>query len=327
MKNCSKNIHKFRFPKSAALLAAFLLPIIFIRPAFGGPVIDRVIAIVGEEVITQSDLDRLLRSKKMETRSDDPQEQWKLTRHLIEERLILQEVKRKRIAVTDTEIEFALKDIETRNRFPDREAFRQAVALESQSWEEYVSSLKSQLLILKLLNREIDINISISPEAVQEYYDTHPETYALPDRVRLKQILLSLPANASEERIASRRRQAEEIYAEAQKGLPFDQLVALYSEGPEKERGGDLGFFNRGDLSPEIDRAVFGKKEGELIPPLQSPLGFHFFKVEREEAGRREPLEKVRKEIEERLISKSRSSLQAKWIDDLFEKSYIDIKP
>lgn len=295
--------------------------------AFSGPVIDRVVAIVGEEVITQSDLDRLKRSKQGPSAKDHPQSHWELTRQLIEERLILQEVKRKNISVSEAELEFALNDIETRNRFPSREAFRQAVALESPSWEAYVASLKSQLLVLKLLNREIDMNISIEPEATLDYYETHPEAFTLPDRVRLKQILLQLPSGAGEAQIETLKQEADALYEDAIKGRPFDQLVHLYSEGPEKAEAGDLGFFNQGDLAPEIDRAVFGRKKGDIVSPIQSPLGFHLFKIEDVERGRREPLDKVQKEIEEKLLSKLRSARQSKWIEGLFERAYIDIKP
>jgi len=117
-----------------------------------------------------------------------------------------------------------------------------------------------------------------------------------------------------------------EIVSEIQKGVAFDKLITLYSEGPARRHGGDLGFFNEGDLSTEVDRVVFNLKEGEISPSIQTVAGFHFFKIEKREDGRRQAIEAVSKIIEEKLISETRSHLQDVWIDGLFEQTYVDIR-
>jgi len=305
------------------LLGALLLSSTFVNLVRSEIVIDAVVAIVGDEIVTQSDLDRLALNTRESGRKEDRSV---LIHRLIEERLILREVRRKRVSVSDAELEFALNDIESRNRFPNRAAFKKAVASENQSWNKYVKDLENQLLILKLLSREVNININVNEEAVRRHYDTYSDQYRLPDRVHLSRLLLRGGSEASEEK----RKQVEEklagIYSEIKKGTPFADLVKQYSEGPRRGQAGDLGFFNRGDLAPEIEQIVSGLKAGAVSPPHHSTQSVQIFKVVAREAGRKQDFESVKKEIEERLLSEQRAKLQEQWIAGLFEQTYVDIK-
>lgn len=289
--------------------------------------IDRVVAIAGNEVITQSQLDRIIKSREdIGEPVKNADEHWEILRQLIEEQLVFQEAERKGIQVTDEDLEFALKDIETRNQFPSREALKKAVASDYLSWDQYLKNLKNQLMALKLLSREVNATVSLSEETVQSYYRAHPEIFGLPDRVKLKQILLSMPADVSADTEKEIKEKAEKIYIEAQSGTDFTQLVQEYSQGREKAQDGDLGFFKRGDLTPKIDELIFTLKEGEITPPVQTPLGMHIFKVEVQEIGQMRPFESVQQKIKERLIVEETSNLRAKWINDLWKRSFIEIR-
>jgi len=294
-----------------------------IQPGRSETVIDAVVAIVGNEIVTQSDIDRLSLTPKTPGQKEDRSV---LIHRLIEERLILREVRRKRVSVSEAEIEYALNDIETRNRFPNRAAFKEAVASENQTWRKYVNDLENQLLILKLLSREVNINIKLNATTIQEHYHHNAEQFRLPDRMRLSRLLLKGGTGSSEAKREQIKEKLTTIYSALEKGSAFADLVKKYSEGPRRAKAGDLGFFNQGDLSPEIEQILSGVKAGAVSPPHHSAQSIHIFKVELREAGRLQDFEVVKKEIEERLVSEQRSQLQEQWIASLFEQTYVDIK-
>ncbi len=289
--------------------------------------IDRVVAIAGDEVITQSELDLIIRSRK---EAGQPvigrKGHWKILRRLIEEQLIIKEARRRGIKVTDSELEFAIQDIQVRNRFPDREALKKAVLLDRLSWEQYIENLRRQLTVLKLLSRAVDTRVALSDEALKEYYHGHPEMFRLPDRVRLKQILLRVPEGSDEREVKQVKEEAGKIRAEAQNGADFSQLVRKYSEERNRQADGDLGFFKKGDLSEEIDKVIFSFKAGGITPPVQTPLGIHIFKIETQEPGQIRPFEEVAQSIREKLMVEKTVALRKGWIDDLWARSHVEIK-
>ncbi|TAK04366.1 MAG: hypothetical protein EPO39_11645 [Candidatus Manganitrophaceae bacterium] len=318
----------------AALLAAA-------NPVWGEMVIDRVVAVVNREVITQSEIDEAAQAVKRSKMgspaaaalnpSADPSEPNRSLEHdllnqMIEQKLLQQEAKKKGIRVSDGELELALKDIEERNRFPSREALKQAVSQESVPWEKYMEDLRNQLTVLKLMNREVDANLLITDAEIQAYYDGHPEQFQLPEQIRLKQILIRVPAGASTELIERKKGKAEQVLAEARKGEAFERLVNEYSDGSERHAGGDLGAFKKGDLTPEIERAVFSLKDGEISPVVRTDLGFHLFKVQISPDVRKQPFEKVKKEVEEKLINEKRTALRQKWLNEVWSRSFVEVK-
>jgi peptidyl-prolyl cis-trans isomerase SurA len=326
MKNC------FISFLNLLLWAGIAFPFLSASPA-EGVVIDRVVAVVNREIITQSELDQteqVLKKEKVAGREElsGPLlgQQRDLLTQLIEKRLILQEAKKKGIKLSDSEMELALSDIQERNRFPNREALKEAIARENLSWEQYVKDLENQLMLLKLMNREVDANIVLTSEEAQSYYNAHPEKFKLPGKIRLKQILFRLPKDESDNGVKPLREKAEQVLSEAKSGEDFDQLAQKYSDGPEKRLGGDLGYFQKGELTPEIDQVVFGLGEGAISPILRSSLGFHIFKVQEAKESDRQSFEKAKREIEEHLLSEKREALRRKWLDELWSHSFVEVK-
>lgn len=327
MKNSFSNFLK-------PVLWGTLLLVWAVHPAWGAVLIDRIVAVVNREIITQSDLDLAAQSPGM-TRlergqvipdEDRPFYQKAILSLIIEEKLILQEARRKGIRVSDSELDFALSDIERQNKLPDRAALKSAVAQENIAWDQYVGDLENRLIALKLINREVASNMVLNDAEVQAYYQDHPERFKLSDRIRLRQILFRVPEASTAAQIEELRLKAEEVLAEAKKNAAFIRLVQRYSDGPEKENEGDLGFFNKGDLAIEIDQVVFNLREGEVSPLVRTPIGFHIFKVQERQEGRLRPFDRVRPEIEEIVISEKREHLRRKWLDALWDRSFVEIK-
>jgi len=318
-----------KFPRSRAP-GFYWLGLFFVAlgltgsPAGAGVIVDRILAVAGDTLITQSDLDPLLYAKPLPGQAKpDPQ---LLLHRLIKERLMLQEARKRGLQVADEEIEFALNDIQSRNGFPDRASFQEAVSRGDLSWEGYVSDLAGQLLNLKLLGREISSKLKLGENEARSYYEAYPERFELPDRIRLRQLLLRFSPGDSDAIKNGTRAQARKLYEEARQGAAFTQLVEQYSDPRDKRRGGDLGFFQKGVLAPKIEAAVSGLKEKEISEPVESARGIHLFKIEKRESHRKIPFEKVRRDIEAKLLSEKRNVLREKWLENLWERSFVEIK-
>ncbi len=309
-------------------LRAFLFLFIFVlSPSAWGAVVDRVAAIVNREIITQSELDEAKQSLRAQKGRDvlGSEAQAMLTQ-MIEERLMLQEARKKGVYINDSDLEVALKDIEARNRLEDRQALIDAVSREI-PWEKYLDKLRNQLVILKLMHQEAAIDLVVSEEEIRAYYDAQPQRWRLPDSLRLLQIVLT---GAMKERDFHRelsgrtalRQRAEEARARALAGEDFRNLVALYSNNPKS----DLGFFKRGELSSELEPILFNLKEGEISPVIQTDQGFHIFKVAQRQEGTFKSFELVHKEIETLLLTEKKEAARKKWLEQLWEKGSIEIK-
>jgi parvulin-like peptidyl-prolyl isomerase len=327
MKNCFSSFLK------SVLWGIFLL-VWAIHPVSGAVLIDRIVAVVNREIITQSDLDLAAKSAGMTPLERDqealdadiPFYQKEILSLMIEEKLILQEARRKGVRVSGSELDFALSDIELQNKLPDRASLKSAVAQGNIPWDQYVADLENRLTAMKLINREVESNLVLNDKEVRAYYKDHAEQFKIPDRIRLRQIFFQFSKASTAEQIEKVRLKAEGVLAEANKDVPFIRLVQRHSDGPEKQKDGDLGFFQQGDLALVIDRVVFKLREGEISPLVQTAMGFHIFKVQEWQKGRLRPFDKARPKIEEIVISEKRENLRRKWLDALWERSFVEIK-
>ncbi len=308
----------------------FLLTLV-LSPSAWGAVVDRVAAIVNREIITQSELDEAKQSLRAQKgrKAESPEEPAILTQ-MIEERLMLQEAKKKGVYIADSELEIAVKDIETHNRLADRQALIDTVSRDI-PWEQYLDKLRHQLTILKLMHQEAAMDIVVPEEEIKAYYHTQPQRWRMPDQLHLLQIVLiwAIQGRDSYREFSGRaleeiRQKAQEARARALAGEDFQRLVELYSDHPKN--GGDLGFFRRGELSPALDPILFNLKEGEISPIIQTDQGFHLFKVAERQEGGLKPLESVHGEIEALLLAEKKDAARKKWLKRLWEKASIEIK-
>ena len=147
--------------------------------------------------------------------------------------------------------------------------------------------------------------VSISKEEIEEYYKTHEEEFKRGESVRVYQILV--PSES----------EALEILSLLKKSPPnqFEQIAKERSISPEGSKGGDMGYFQRGELPLEIEDVVFSLKVGELSPVVKSSFGYHIFKVVEKKGARLLPLKEVEKSIAENLFYQKRDTLEKELIN------------
>jgi peptidyl-prolyl cis-trans isomerase SurA len=292
-------------------------------------VVERILAVVNDELITEQDLQSMMApviaqyrtrftGEELDARLREMRRQY--LNKAIEDRLILSEAKRLQVVVNDGEVDAEMAAV--RNKFPNREVFLQSLEEQGLSEKKLWSRFKDQIMVEKLINFEIKSRITVSPGEVTAFYNSNPDKFEQGERVKLQTILIRVSSRTDEEAKAF----AEDLYAQIQSGKSFEELAKTYSEGAEAKEGGEMGWRERGQFVGEIDEKVFALQPGEVTAPIKSTLGYHIFKVTQKEQMSSKPLAEVRDKILDYLFSqKLRQRLEA-WLENLRKNAYISIR-
>ena len=224
--------------------------------------------------------------------------------------------------VTDAEVK---KEYEARNTKIDLEfvtfdpaALRGAVKPAEKDLQDYYEANKESFRTAEkrvaryvLFRPEPHLSkVAATPDDVQKEYNLRLDQFTVKETVRAQHILFRVPPDATPDEVAKIREKAEAVRKEIQGGKDFAAMAKKYSEDPgSKDRGGELGYFQRGQMVPEFDSAAFSLKAGEVSEPVKTAFGFHLIRVEDRREPRQKPLEEVRGELEAEL--KRRKALEA----------------
>ena len=166
-----------------------------------------------------------------------------------------------------------------------------------QAKDKYKTAPQCKLRYLAFSFDEDLKQVEVSDEAIDAYYREHAATYNTPEKRRARHILLKVTEGDSEEIRNAKRAEAGKILAQIRKGNSFAQLAEQYSEDVTRNRGGDLGFFSRGQMVQPFEEAVFGLKKDEVSGVVETPFGFHVIKLEEIVPAKTQTLTEVRPAI------------------------------
>ncbi|MDX9822501.1 MAG: peptidylprolyl isomerase [Syntrophales bacterium] len=314
------------------LAALFLFFGALSAPA-GAAVVDRIVAVVNDEVITFSDLNEeldVIRQRTAATYKGQDIERLlaearpHVLNRMVDRLLIGQEARKSGIVLKDEEVNEAIRDglAQRKMRIEDLIA---SLAKEGVTLEEYRRELRDHLMKTKLVRREIRSKIMISDDEIGAYYQKHRDDYEGRETVRIQQILLPMPKNADEGQIRTIRQEAEAIRQRLKEGEAFELLAGRYSQGPAAA-GGDIGFVEKGVMLPEVEAVAFNLKIGEISDVISSPVGFHIIRVTDKRGAGLKPIEAVREEIRRKIEDEKADKRYESWIEDLRKKSHIEIR-
>jgi peptidyl-prolyl cis-trans isomerase D len=143
---------------------------------------------------------------------------------------------------------------------------------------------------------------------VRAFYDEHPERFKQPERVRARHLLIRVASDASEEDVAKARERAEAGLARIRGGEDFAAVASELSEDPgSKDRGGDLGFFTRGQMVPPFEEVAFSLEPGQVSELVRTDFGFHVIRVEEHKPAEERSFDDAAREIAEELVRADRS--------------------
>ena len=246
--------------------------------------IDRIVAIVNNDVITQQELnDRVnvivMQLKKNGTELPPPNIlQKQVLERLIYERIQLQYAQETGIRVDDTQLNQTLERVAQQNKL-DVATFRQTLEKDGVNFAKFREELRNEIILSRLRDREVDSKIVVSDSEVNSALAARAAAKGGQEEFHIAHILVSVPEQASPEQVQASRKRAEAALAELQKGTSFKQVAATYSDAPDAMDGGDLDWRSSASLPAPFVEALQNMKPGDTSGLLRSPNGFHIIRL------------------------------------------------
>ena len=317
-----------------SLAAVLLLVSCAAAPSGHAAVVNAVAALVNDEIITLHEINReaqsVIREAEKKERLDDAgrsQIKRQVLDRLVEKRLVDQKVRELNIRVSEEEIRQAIEDVKKQNNMASQEILVAALAGQGLSFEQYRSQLREQIEKLKLVSQEVRSKIQVGESEVREFYDANPLKYTEDETFRARHIYFRTSEKSPADEIKRTMTTALMVLAEAKGGRNFAELARAYSEDPAARKdGGDLGVFRKGDMLPELERAVMAMKPRDVSELVYTSSGFHIVRLEERIAGKLKPFEQVKGEVEELLYRKKSEERFSQWAKELKSRASIEIK-
>ncbi len=318
---------KIRIP---FVVLSVLLSVCFL---FGQEVVDAIVAIVNDDIITISDyitehdtIYELLRSQLQgeEFTKQYEAEKAGLMERLITERLLLQEAERLDIRSTadiDGQIKNIVDNIKKQYNIGSDEDFKRMMGQQGIDYDSWIVQQEKNILQQALIFSQVGRSIAIDETDVVNYYDLHPEEFTVLPTYKLRGIYISSEGK-SEEEIQAKK---EEIDGKIAAGEELEDLAGEYSEGPEKESQGDIGTYKKGDMDKNLERAVENLEERDLTSWIEIPTGWFLLKLEKKTESQLRAFEEVKKQIENQLFMQEQQVRIQDYIKDLKKRSFIKI--
>jgi peptidyl-prolyl cis-trans isomerase C len=242
-------------------------------------------AVVNGTVITQAELDsqmkividRLRASGRLPDVSQLDQIRSQVLENLVARELLYQESQKKGIKISEEEVNKQL--INVKAQFPNEAEFNNALTRMNLSEASIKEKLQRDLALKKLIEDEVAPKVTVSDSDIRAFYENNPETFKQPERVKASHILIKVDPKADASQKAEAQKKIDLVQEKLQKGEDFGALAKEYSEGPTGPKGGDLGYFTRGQMVKPFEEAAFAMKPGEVSGMVETTFGYHLIKV------------------------------------------------
>ncbi len=296
-------------------------------------VVDAIVAIVNDEIITISDYmvehDTIYELLRSQLQGEEFSKQYEIEKQglldrMITERLLIQEAIRLDVGSTaniDEQIRTLIDNIKSQYNIGSDEEFRRMMAQQGIDYENWIAQQEKNILQQALIFSEVGRSIAIDETDIVNYYDLHTEEFTDPPEYKLRAIYVST-SDKSQEEVKAKMAEIDRKLAE---GAELESLAAEYSEGPEKDNQGDIGTYKKGDMDEALEKAVENLTEGSLAPWIEIPSGWFLIKLEQKTESRVKSFEEVKKEIENMLFMQEQQVRIQGYIEELKKRSYINI--
>jgi len=308
-----------------------------------GSVVEYQIVRVNDQIIDNSDYMRAQQQLLDEARqknltADELAERQKdLLRDMIDQQLLLSRGKELDITA-DADVIRQLDDFRKRNKLDEMEekdcataactSLEKAVDESGISYADFKENIKNSIITQKVVGQEVGQTLRLTTKQEQTYYDQHKQEYAQPEQVRLSEILIATPEDATDAQIAQAKAKADDVVAKLKAGASFEEMAKQLSSGQTASTGGDLGEFKRGALgSSALEDPVFALEAGGLTAPIRTRQGFVVLKVTEHTQAGIPPLSAVEDQVRDGIYREAIQPALRTYLTGLREKAYIDIAP
>jgi peptidyl-prolyl cis-trans isomerase C len=219
--------------------------------------------------------------------------------NMINQELLYQESKKSGIVIGADAVESHLGTI--KNRFENEAAFQQAIEKMQVTEEEIKFQIRRGMAIQELVQTQVVEKIDISDADMKQYFDAHPEEFKQAEQVKASHILVKVTPDAEAAQKEQALKKIQDVREKIEKGEDFSSLAQEYSEGPSASRGGDLGYFSRGQMVKPFEDAAFDLKTDQVSDVVETRFGYHLIKVTERKAEKMPSYKEVKEDLNERL--------------------------
>ncbi len=294
-------------------------------------VIDRVVAVVGDDVITERELDRAMKEDLLALSADEdalPGPSDTLSREeyldrMIDRMVIEQEVRKQGISVDPLEIERAI-DRKRESLDLTEDEFQRALSMQGITMDEYREQIRLQLVTFRLISREVREEIRIEDSEIENYYRQHRETFKSKDQYRLSHIYLPFPEDGDSADRARVAAELESIRSKIDDEADFAKMAKNRSRTPTASQGGDLGWFTIDELLPQFRSRARGLAEGGMSEVFVFGQGAHLIMLTEVKQGELVELAAVSDRVRQILYQRETMERYDIWLERLKSRTYVE---
>ena len=288
------------------------------------------VAVVNGSVITQKDLNRelsvvqqkFLSQGKFLSDSQLLEMKKNVLENLINMELLYQETQSQGTKVSDEAINKQLGTVKA--RFPNEDEFKAALSKMNLSEVDLRSQIKRGLSVQQFIDEKFVQKVTVSNKETRVYYDANPNSFKRPEQVRARHILIKVDSKADESQKAAARKKLENIQQKAGNGEDFAALAKEFSEGPSGSKGGDLGYFRRGQMVKPFEEAAFSLNPDEMSDIVETSFGYHLIKLVDKKPESTIAYEDIRNKLQEHLKQNKVREQVNLHIEDLRGKAKVE---
>ena len=305
--------------------------------ASAGNLLDRVIAVVNDEIILDTEV---LQATEMEARqalanvdrdSAEGQRRYdELRRRVldsqIEKLLVAQYAREQKIYVNEEEMRSAIKDVVKNNNLTDESQLREALKGQGLTWDAYSSMLRQQLLQLKVVNTAVRSRVTVGDDEVRAYYaQTVRQVAGDQLQVRIQQIIIPVGKGVPPQIVADKRSKAAKVVEGARNGQDFLSLCSKFCEDGAKGDG-DTGLVSRSELPVELREVVTTMDANDIRGPIKSERGFYIIRLMEKKDAEVRPFEEVKETLRRQLYEQQVEKAVTSWLKELRRKAHVDVR-
>jgi peptidyl-prolyl cis-trans isomerase SurA len=339
----------FRSPATLAASASLLLTFSAVVPSiaqsrgsnfvdtqrsaspYQGTVVEQIVAMVNDQVISKSDYERAERDLKQEAQQQGwshqqvMEQQRDLLRSLIDKQLLLS--KGKELGITgDNEVVKRLDDMRKQYHMDSMEDLQKAAEAQGVSFEDLKEQIREGIVQSSVISQEVGRRIDITPSEIREYYNAHLQDFQRPEQVKLSEILIPTPNPDDAAQVAEAEKKANEAEDRLKSGADFATVAKADSTGPTASEGGRLGDYKRGDLPKVMEDATFNLQPGQYTAPIRTKQGWLILEVTDHSKGGTQPLEEVQNDIQEKIGMQKMEPAMRAYLAKLRDEAAIQVK-
>jgi peptidyl-prolyl cis-trans isomerase SurA len=296
----------------------------------GQEVVEEIVAVVNDDIITLSDYRGMFELRTNELRSAQlPQAEYdkqytvlkkELLDLMITELLLLQKARELDLNVSE-QLKGMIEKIKTDNKMTSDADLRRAVEQQGMSYEVWLKQYEEGMKRSAVLFTEVERAIVMEDSEIVQYYKKNPAEFTMPAEFKLRAVYLATEGRTAEACEALKAA----VDAKLKSGGAFTDVAGELSDPPMKEAKGELGAFKAGELDKVLETAVEKLKAGEVSAWVNTKNGWYLLQLTEKKDSYLRGFEDVRKEVEEKLFSEKRSAKGDAYIKTLRERSYIKI--